>query len=216
MTIAGDSQRERWDRALAERADRYGTEPSAPALASIPRLREAGVRKMLELGAGQGRDTLFFAQQGLEVQALDYASSGLEAIDAKARQAKLADRVTVLQHDVRDPLPYADGSFDACYSHMLFCMALTDAELAALAREILRVLRHGGLCIYTARTTDDPDFAQGVHHGDARYEAGGFVVHFFSPETVERLARGYEIAEVERFQEGTLPRDLFRVTLRKP
>ena len=56
---------------------------------------------------------------------------------------------------------------------------------------------------------------KGIHHGEGLYESGGFVVHFFSAETVERLADDYQIVEIERFNEGALPRDLSRVTLRK-
>ena len=37
--------------------------------------------KVLELGAGQGRDALYFAEQGFEVHALDYAASSVEAIE---------------------------------------------------------------------------------------------------------------------------------------
>lgn len=146
---------------------------------------------MLELGAGQGRDTLFFSEQGFDVHVLDYAKSASEAIEQKARQEALSAKVTVAQHDVREPLPYPGRSFDA--------------------REILGVLWPGGLCVYTARTTDDPDFGQGIHHGEGLYESGGFIVHFFSAETVELLADGYETVEVDQFEEGGLPRRLYRV-----
>ena len=47
------------------------------------------------------------------------------------------------------------------------------------------------------------------------YEVGGFIVHFFDKEKVERMAKGYEILSVDPFEEGKLPRKLFRVTLRK-
>jgi hypothetical protein len=33
---------------------------------------------------------------------------------------------------------------------------------------------------------------------------------------VYRLAEGFEVVEVKAFEEGALPRRLFRVTLRKP
>ena len=211
-----DAQREQWERALSECADRFGARASDAARDAADRLRRGGLTKVLELGAGQGRDTLYFAEQGFQVEALDYTASSVEAIEQKAREAAVSARVAVSQLDLRKPLPHSDGSFDACYSHMLFCMALTQAELHALSQEILRVLRPGGLCVYTARTTDDPDFGRGIHHGEGLYESGGFIVHFFSDETVERLADGYEIIESERFKEGTLPRDLFRVTQRKP
>ena len=210
-----DAQRAQWERALSERADRFGAQPSGPARASAQRFRQEALTKVLELGAGQGRDTVFLAEQGFDVHALDYAQSASEAIERKVRHAELPGNVTVAQHDVRQPLPYGEGSFDACYSHMLFCMALTEAELCLLSGEILRVLRPGGLCTYTARTTHDPDFGRGPHHGEGLYESGGFIVHFFTAETVERLAEGYEIIEVDQFEEGTLPRRLVRVSMRK-
>jgi SAM-dependent methyltransferase len=209
-----DAQREQWERTLSERGDRFGADASDPARATAQRLRREAPVKLLELGAGQGRDTLFFAAQGFEVHALDYAASAIQTIKHKARQAELFANITLAQHDVRTPLPYADASFDACYSHMLFCMALTEAELRSLSKEILRVLRPRGVCVYTVRTTDDPDFGKGTHHGEGLYESGGFIVHFFNAETVKRLVDGYEIVELTRFQEGPLPRELFRVTLR--
>jgi hypothetical protein len=48
------------------------------------------------------------------------------------------------------------------------------------------------------------------------YELDGFVVHFFRRDLVERLAEGFDLIEIEEFEEGALPRRLFRVTLRKP
>ena len=93
-----DDQRQQWERALAERADRYGANESAPGRAAARRLREQRLNRLLELGAGQGRDTLFFAREGFEVHALDYASSAVRAIAQTARQAGLAAKVTVSQH----------------------------------------------------------------------------------------------------------------------
>jgi SAM-dependent methyltransferase len=34
-------------------------------------MEKNNLRKMLELGCGQGRDTLFFASKGIEITALD-------------------------------------------------------------------------------------------------------------------------------------------------
>ncbi len=45
--------------------------------------------------------------------------------------------------------------------------------------------------------------------------SGGFIVHFFSREKVEHLAKGFDILSIDEFEEGMLPRKLFRVTLRK-
>lgn len=211
-----DEQQRHWEKSLVERPEMFGAEPSDPARKAMELFQREAVRNILELGGGQGRDTIFFAQSGLQVAVLDYAESGVKEIARKAEALGLSKVIAALRHDVRDPLPFADASFDACYSHMLFCMALTTAELERLAREVSRVLKPGGINVYTVRHTGDPQYGTGTAMGDDIFEgSGGFAVHFFNRETVQRLATGFDILSIDEFDEGALPRKLFRVTLRK-
>jgi SAM-dependent methyltransferase len=212
---ARDGQQPHWAATYSKSPRLFGEEPSAPAQVAADLFGGAGLRELLELGAGYGRDTLFFARQGMQVTALDYAEEGPELLRAKAQAAHLADRLQVHRHDVRQPLPFPDQRFDACYSHMLLCMALTTDELVRLVGEVRRVLRPGGLHIYTVRTTNDPHYGKGISHGDGMYETGGFIVHFFDRALVEQLAPGYDLLEIAEFEEGTLPRRLFRVTMQR-
>ncbi|HEY3319666.1 MAG TPA: hypothetical protein VGP72_04235 [Planctomycetota bacterium] len=80
---------------------------------------------------------------------------------------------------------------------------------------IRRVLKPGGLCVYTVRHTGDPHYRIGAHRGEDMYEINEFIVHFFTREKVTQLARGYEIVTIDEFEEERLPKRLFRVTLRK-
>jgi ubiquinone/menaquinone biosynthesis C-methylase UbiE len=77
------------------------------------------------VGSGQGRDTLFFAQNGLHVTAMDYSETAVDTVRTKAVASGVGSLVTAIRHDIRDPFP--DASFDAAFSHMLFCMAITTA-----------------------------------------------------------------------------------------
>ncbi len=215
MKSERDKQRPHWEDAFAANPDMFGAEPSEPAGKAAALFKANGVTDILELGAGQGRDTIYFARQGFRVHALEYTAAGVAAITAKAEALGLAPLVTAARHDVREPLPFAGGTFGACYSHMLFCMALTGAELAGLAADIRRVLRDGGLNYYTARTTADKHYRAGIHRGEDMYEIHGYIVHFFSREKVDALARGYSAVEVSTFREGSLPRELFAVVMRK-
>jgi SAM-dependent methyltransferase len=209
-------QQQHWAATFEAHPDMYGTDPSASGIAAADVFAAAGHRKVLELGAGQGRDTLYLARCGMHVTALDYAAGTVETLSAKAKEAGLVDKLSVAQHDIRTPLPLSDASFDASYSHMLFSMALTTTELERLASEVRRVLRPGGLVVYTARTTADAHFGAGTPRGDDMYEHGGFIVHFFDMPLIERLAAGFEIVNVTDFSEGDLPRRLARVTMQVP
>lgn len=209
-------QQPHWEKVFEKTCSRFGDEPSYPARKAATIFEKEGKREILELGSGQGRDTCFFASKGFHVHALDYTESGLKALKEKLQSTGLSDYIATLKHDVREPLPFQNDTFDACFSHMLYCMALTTDELEFLSREIKRVLKPGGLNIYTARNSRDAQYGTGTHRGEDMYEiAGGFIVHFFDEEKVRQLAEEYESFEVEEFEEGELPRKLYLVTMRK-
>lgn len=211
------AKREQWDRVFTEAPDRFGTEASTSAKIAAESFERLCAPNLcvLDLGSGAGRDALFFARFGMRVTALDFSHVALAALRQGARTPGLSERIQAVQHDVREPLPFPDSTFDACYSHMLYCMDFTLDELSRLAAEVRRVLRPGGIQVYTARTTEDPDFGVGAHRGEQRYEDEGFVVHFFDRGMVERLAAGFRILDVRVFEEGSLPRRLFAVIQEK-
>jgi SAM-dependent methyltransferase len=210
------TQRQHWQDTYAQHPDMYGWTPSEPARYAAARFTAAGARDVLELGAGHGRDTVYLARAGLEVQATDFSSTGLAQLLAVAADRGLDDRISTLVHDVRDPIPLPDHSVDAVYAHMLLCMALSTSQITAAVAEIGRVLRPGGTFVYTVRHTGDAHYHAGIDHGDNIHEHGGFAVHFFDRALVERLADGWLLTDVHPFEEGDLPRRLWRITQNLP
>ncbi|MFI8849920.1 class I SAM-dependent methyltransferase [Streptomyces sp. 891-h] len=211
-----DVQREHWQHTYDAHPDMYGQQPSAPARHARAAFRAAGAEHILELGAGHGRDTLFFAREGFTVQATDFSATGLEQLQQAARDQGIADRVTTVVHDVREPLPLPDTSVDGVFAHMLLCMALSTGEIHAVVDEVRRVLRPGGTFVYTVRHTGDAHYGTGTAHGDDIYEHGGFAVHFFPRRLVDALAESWTLNEVHAFEEGELPRRLWRITQTAP
>ena len=212
---ASTDQHIHWEQSFTEKPDMFGSEPSLPARYAAGIFRENEVSRVLELGGGQGRDTIFFAREGFYVTTLDYSEKGVIDIKKKAEESGASSRVRTFVQDVRKPLPFDKDCFDACFSHMLFCMDLKIAELISLSAEVRRVLRPGGYHVFTVRHTGDPHYRKGVHKGEDIYQTGGFAVHFFSREKVGLLTDGFSMEDLEEFEEGGLPRRLFRVTLRK-
>jgi SAM-dependent methyltransferase len=213
------NQKQQWDRTYAGAEDFFGKEPSELAISVLPTLKERRARDVLELGCGQGRDTWYLARNGMRVTALDYSESGICQMRETAKKHKLADLVTAAVHDARDPLPFPDASFDAVYSHMFFTMEFTEEQITRMLAECWRVLRPGGINIYSVRNDHDPHYGKFEPKGKDMWKNPlGFVVHFFSEEKVRRLSAGYDLLWVKEFEDGSPPftKKLYEVALQKP
>jgi SAM-dependent methyltransferase len=99
---------------------------------------------------------------------------------------------------------------------MLLCMALSTEQITGAVDEVRRVLRPGGVFIYTVRHTGDAHYGAGISHGDDIYEHGGFAVHFFGERLVQNLAESWNPPHIHPFEEGELPRRLWRITQTLP
>ena len=210
-----DQQSQHWEKNFSNKPEMFGLEPSIPAKKALNFFKEKKINNIIELGAGLGRDSIFFAKNNIKIQALDYSSSGIKIINHKIKKNNLSNYISTKLFDVREKLPFKDNSIDACYSHMLYCMALTINDLQKLNNEIHRILKPNGLNIYTVRHTNDGDYKNGKHIGEDLYENDGFIVHYFSEEKVNSLLNGFKNIALEKFEEGTFPRKLFIVVNEK-
>ena len=210
-----DQQSQYWETNFSSKPEMFGLEPSIPAVEALKFFKEKNIKNIVELGAGLGRDTVYFAHNSIKVQALDYSKTAIKNITNKAEKLNLTEFIKPKFFDVRKKLPFEDNSIEGCFSHMLYCMALSNSNLENLNNEICRILKPGGINIYTVRHTDDGDYKNGIHRGENLYENDGFIVHFFSREKVNQLSKGFEVLDIEKFEEGKFPRKLFLVKNKK-
>ena len=210
-----DQQSQHWEINFSNKPEMFGLEPSYSAKIALEFFKKNNIRNIIELGAGLGRDCIFFADNLINTIAIDNSFSGIKIINEKIKKLNLSKYISTQVFDIRKKLPFEDNSIDACYSHMLYCMALTDSDLENLNKEIWRVLKPNGLNIYTVRNTSDGDYKNGVHRGENLDENDGFIIHFFSKDKVNQLLNGFKNLKIENFEEGSFPRKLFIVINKK-
>jgi len=210
-----DQQSQYWEASFLSKPEMFGLEPSLAAIKALKLFKEQNIINIVELGAGLGRDTIFFAQNSIRVEALDYSNTSIETINNKSKKLNLTDFIKSKVFDVRKKLPFEDNSIEGCFSHMLYCMALSNSDLENLNNEICRILKPGGINIYTVRHTGDGDYKNGTHIEEDLYENDGFIVHFFSKNKVNQLSKGFKVLDIEEFEEGKFPRKLFIVKNKK-
>jgi len=210
-----NQQSQHWESNFSSKPEMFGLESSTPAIKALKIFKNNKTNKIVELGAGLGRDSIYFAKNSIHVEALDYSQSGIKNINQKIIKNNLSNLIKTKFFDVRKKLPFKNNSIEGVYSHMLYCMALTTSDLESLNKEIHRILKPGGINIYTVRHTNDGDYKKGIHRGEDMYENDGFIVHFFSKNKIKSLLDGFINLETTSFEEGSFPRKLYFVANKK-
>ena len=210
-----NQQSQHWESSFSSKPEMFGLEPSYSAKRSLEIFKKYHIKDILELGAGLGRDTIYFAKNNIKVNALDFSPYAIDTINKRSKKLGLDKLITAEVFDIRKDFSFIKKNFDGCYSHMLYCMALTESDVASLNKKVSLKLKEGGINIYTVRNTLDGDFQKGLHIGEDLYEMNGFIVHFFSDEKIKKLLNGYKNIDIIRFEEGNFPRRLSMVINQK-
>ena len=79
----------------------FGFEPSYSAKKALETFKKNNITNIIELGAGLGRDTIFFAQNGIYVHAIDYSLSATNIIKKRSKENNLDALVKVENYDIR-------------------------------------------------------------------------------------------------------------------
>ena len=141
-----------WNKVYKSDSTFFGEEPSNFALLCFNHMIVNNVRKVLELGTRHGRDSIFFASNGIEVEA-DYSVFPVEILDKMTKEKRLPIKPQLF--DVTQPMPFPDSCFDAAYSHMLLNMRFSLEDLHFIFSEINRVLKPKGFNFFSVRNQND-------------------------------------------------------------
>lgn len=147
--------------------------------------------KILDLGAGQGQDSRFFAEHGYQVVSTDLEETALEQSKVKLSD-KLKQNVTVQKVDVREELPFEDASFDVAYAHL--SLHYFDYETTVrLFGEIQRILKPGGVFAFFVNSVHDPEYGTGEKLEDDYFQISKTTKRYFSVETARAFARYFDV-----------------------
>ena len=99
--------------------------------------------RVLDMGCGTGRHTLWLAQAGAEVTGIDFS----EAMLAKAHEKAKGYSIDLIVHDLHQRLPFEAGQFDMIVSGLVLEHI---ADLTHYFSEIARVLGNPGRAVVSA------------------------------------------------------------------
>jgi len=174
----------------------FGTGPTKLAKKAESLLVESKVKRILELGCGQGRDAIHFAQLGYDVNAVDISQNAIESI----KKIKIDLDLTTLQpqiHDIAKPLPFSEESFDFIYSNL--ALQFFDInQLEQNFQNISKILKKDSFFLFSTKKIGDKYYKFGTKVSENAYENKGIIRYFYDSETLTNvLSKNFEILELE-------------------
>ena len=166
------------------------TDISEPSLFAQMIVREYPVKgkNLLELGCGNGRDSLFFDSVGLNVTAIDASERAVRNLEKKETDACFIcdDFVTATALFV--------GQYDYVYSR--FSLHAINAEQEdEVIKNVYNVLKKGGLFFIETRSINDELFGLGERVDDNSYFYQGHFRRFLRIEELEKklVCTGFKV-----------------------
>ena len=203
--------RSAWDRQFEK--GYFLHEPIQPEIPGIARyFRTHQAHRVLDLGCGSGRHTVYLAKEGFEVFGLDIAPSGLSATVRKLNADGFIGHTSL--GDILQ-LPYQDDCFDAVISVRVIHHNRI-ALIHQTVKEIWRVLKPQGLVWVTVPVPE----GHGSTHG-REIEPGTWVPsygiekglphHLFTKDELKRVFQNFSLLKLRVF-----PTSHFSLLAEKP
>ncbi|HMI09521.1 MAG TPA: methyltransferase domain-containing protein [Candidatus Saccharimonadales bacterium] len=146
---------------------------------------------ILDLGAGLGQDSRFFAENGYNVTSTDLKEETLKERFAILPE-EVKQRTTIQRVDLREELQFEDASFDVVYAHL--SLHYFDYETTVrLIGEIQRVLKPGGVFAFFANSVHDPEYNTGEKLEDDYFQIDKTAKRYFSVETARAFTRYFDV-----------------------
>jgi len=116
--------------------------------------------RALDLGCGEGADSVWLAQRGWAVVAVDISDTALGRARDAAVSRDVADRIEFVQRDLSEGLP--EGSFDLISSQFLHSKVPLDRE--TILASAASALRPGGVLVIVDHGAPPPWTSKLDHH----------------------------------------------------
>ena len=152
-------------------------------------IRNKKFKYLLDLGCGDGRDSIYFSNKGLLVTAVDFSESGIEKLKTQSQ------KINCISEDIRK-INFGENSFDIIYAH-LSLHYFDDETTSKIFDNLFRVLKKGGLIFVKCKSVDDALFGQGEKVDENMWKKG-HIRHFFTKEYMTKNLKKFKIIKVKK------------------
>jgi len=174
---------------------------------ALPVFRRIEASRILDLGCGAGRNSIYLARWEFDVVGVDVSRSALRKAKSRS-EAEGVENVAMVRASMTH-LPFIDHSYDVVISVSVIHHAVKEA-IGKTIGEIHRVLKDNGLFLANLLSIKDYRYGSGLKIEDGTFRVLEYfedkqfeeVHHFFSQEEIQILLSSFKTISVEPIQSG--------------
>lgn len=184
-THAFEDAAQTWNRRFAGETYLFGTEPNSYLRRQAFRWEHGD--RVLCVADGEGRNSVWLASQGLQIDAFDIAEVGVRKARNLAAQAKTPVNFSVADGD---RLAWPANLYDGIAA--IFVQFADPAMRKRLFENMTRALKPGGLLVLQGYTPKQLD-----------YKTGGppLVENLYTPALLREAFKGFDILELKEYED---------------
>jgi tellurite methyltransferase len=172
----------------------YGLKPSEELVLFLNETHPP-IGEALDLGCGEGRNSLLLAHYGYHVHAIDSSSQGIQKLEKYAHSLGL-DTIESAVADVRT-VQLAANFYNAIVA-VTILDHIAEEEGKKVAKAIINTLKPGGFVFIEAFTIHDPSANAAKKEHEMISETASFVQHYFDEN---ELAAWFFTLETLKYEE---------------
>jgi len=131
------------------------TIPSKALLLFSEILNFENMGRVLDAGCGPGRNSIYLAKKGCEVDAIDFSRVALNELQIEATKAEVADKISSLYCELERPLPFDNSTHELVLDSYVSCHFIDTGLKQHYLSELARTLKPSGFLFSTQFSVDD-------------------------------------------------------------
>jgi len=203
---------ERWKKEYQEQQgipSSYRTEPSSvvstfffPYYTKRNSLDRLG--KVVDMGCGRGRNSIFFSEKGSQVTSIDIVAENIEQLQKYAEEHHL--KISAVCGDITNRIPAEDKSIDIvidifCYKHQL-----DESRKSYYRKELARIMKDDGYYLLSLAGKDDGYYGPLLKKGSSNIvdPETNVASVLFDPEDIRKEFSGYKLKRLQTLRKAGL------------
>ncbi len=170
---------------LYSKDDYFGTGQTILADFAKTIIEENNISTLLELGCGQGRDSLFFTNFVSNVTSVDISENAINFVKKTKNERNLTN-LDLFVHDIKKPLHFLDKSFDMVYSNL--ALQFFDInQLKEIFSNISEIMSNDSFFIFSTKKPGDKYFNFGKKISENSFQYKDITRYFFEKSQIKYL-----------------------------